>query len=53
MRTIKPITTVENLTEEELLRLENDFLEKYCKPNNKESFFKNLLRMCKGHKTSP
>lgn len=50
MRTIKPISTVENLTEEELLRLENDFLEKYCKPNNKESFLKNLLRMCKGHK---
>lgn len=50
MRTIKPITTVENLTEEELLRLENDFLEKYCKPNKKESFSKNILRICKGHK---
>ena len=50
MRTIKPITTVENLTEEELLRLENDFLEKYCNPNKKESFLKNLFRMCKGHK---
>lgn len=51
MKTIRPISTVENLTEEDILKLENDFLDKYCKPTKKESFFKNLLKMCKGHYT--
>ena len=48
MRHIKPISTVESLTGEELLKLEDDFLQEYCK-TEKESFVKNLLQMCKGH----
>ena len=51
MRHIKPISTVESLTEEELLKLEDDFLQEYCK-TEKESFVKNLLQMCKGHYSS-
>lgn len=49
MKGLYPLTSVENLSDEEILRLENDFLEKYCNSDQKDSFFKNLLNLCKGH----
>ena len=49
MKKIKPLIGIENLTEEEIIELENDFLDKYCKPEKGDSFLKNLFKICHGN----
>lgn len=49
MKKINPIIGIEKLTDDEIIALENDFLDKYCKPEKHDSLFKNLFKICRGH----
>jgi ATP-binding cassette subfamily B protein len=48
LKTPKPVTTIENFSEEDIRRLEDEFLQHYNDGTTKKRPMRTLLRICKG-----